>query len=609
MTPKERLYRDIEQICSKADALYGFYTRLHSYNDLGQPTELPEFIERARKLMGDRAAVYLYNAGIIRQQQGGEYDFSFPPTVADGGGMSYNRIGDEDGFDYRMTYFFDDRTANDRHNIYHELGHLMQYRLNMFNTREINRIYRFLSKGCNKKKMPKSEIARRFAKSSSYTNYLLESHANAFADACLLLRTENRGERIRQSISCYLRDADTFFEGLTDTDKEYPGMKYYASLPVQKAVIREVNRWFKNGELSRYKDSAGEIDFDAVALRMHDIVMEKAYSPQTFKQFLDMNFTAFHPKNEQGWRHFVPEAAAARIICLFDGKTRRDLQLLTDLHEDIDLTRRVPAFRPLPEKDQAAALLNLCCRLDNAIVALHNCAEVMEVDIPKYDELNLDCAIYYGGIPDSVIDTLTIKMTQNYDLRQDEIEMLLKPYQKEVNDLLNADYDENLLCNVMGAMNRPECREILWKMYYDRMKNPEAKICPEAIQLPLEKLSPKAMLKAEGRLFKDIRRIVMSEIGTGENGANINNLRLCIFNTAANDPDGLASSAFADKNFKLIPADRHGQILESLDKLHTLYFTDKNLFRQTMRKYHKVFLTLTKQTKNKPIGKPCGIER
>lgn len=611
MTPKDRLYRDIEQICSMADALYGFYTRLHRYDNLGRPVELPGFIERAQELMGDRAAVYLYNAGVIRQQRGGEYDFSFPPDVADGGGMSYDGIGDEDGFDYRMAYFFDDSTANDRHNVYHELGHLMQYRLKMFNAREINRIYRFLSKGCGKKKMPKSEIARRFAKSSSYTSYLLETHANAFADACLLLRADGRGERIKQSIDCYLRDADVFFEGLTDKDKEYPGMKYYSSLPVQKAVIREVNRWFKNGELSRYKDSAGEIDFDAVALRMHDIVMEKAYSPRTFKQFLDMDFTACHPKNEQGWRHSVPEAAAARIIRLFNGKTRRDLQRLTDFHEDIDLNRRVPTFRPLPEKDRAAALLNLCCRLDNAIVDLHNCAEVLEIDIPKYDELDFDRAIDYGGIPDSVIRTLTGKMTQDYGLNDDEVDALLHPYQKQVNGLLAKGYDKELLTGVMGATHRPECRSLLWQMYYERLNNPQAEICPEAVQVPLEKPSQKEIQRAEGRLFKDIRKIVLSEICAGDNGQNAGLLRLYILNAAQNAPDSLGTPDFAARaaSYARTGGLSEDGLVENLDRLHTLYFMDKDVFTQTMDKYYHALSGFEKRKGTAPAGFSRGIER
>lgn len=610
MIPKKQLYADIEKICAMANAVYGCYTGLHRYDSFGQPAELPAFVEKAQALMGDKAAVYLYNAGILRQQQGGQYDFNFPADVVDGGGMSYDNIGSEDGFDYRMAYFFDDKDTNDRHNIYHELGHLMQFKLNMFNAKEINRIYRFIGKGASKKKIPKSEIARRFVTSSSYTDYLLEAHANAFANACLLLRTNGRGERIKQSLNCYLRDGAAFFEGLKDGDKDYPGMKYYSSLPVQKAVIREVNRWFKTGEISKYKDAEGEIDFDAVALKMHDIVMEKAYSPRTFKQFLDMDFTASHPKDEQGWRHSVPEAAVAGFIRFFDVKAQNSLQERADFHEDIDLSRRVPDFKPLPEKDEAAVLLNLCCRLDNAVIDLHNCAEVLEIDIPKYDELDLDQAIAYGGIPDSVIRTLTGKMMKDCDLEKEEVDVLLKPYQENINKLLSGSGDKELLTDVMGAMNRPECRDMLWNMYYDRLENPQAEICPDAVRLPLTPLTQKQIQKEEGRLFKNIRKIVTSEICPSDNSQSASLLRLYILNTARHAPDRLGSADFAEKA-AVACSDGFSRedLVEKLDKLHTLYFMDKNIFCQTMQKYHKGLADSVSRPKNKNIAPFRGIER
>ena len=162
----------------------------------------------------------------------------------------------------------------------------------------------------------------------------------------------------------------------------------------------------------------------------------------------------------------------------------------------------------------------------------------------------------------------------------------------------------------MGAMNRPECRDILWNMYYDRLENPQAEICPDAVRLPLEPLTKKQIQKEEGRLFKNIRKIVTSEICPSDNGQSASLLRLYILNTSRYAPDRLGSADFAEKAaVACSDAFSRENLVEKLDKLHTLYFMDKNIFCQTMQKYHKVLTDSVSRPKSKNIVSFRGIER
>ena len=99
MVSKEVLYSDIESICRDTSAIFGCYSDLHEFGSKGEAVNLPSFIEKAKGLMGENASQYLFDAGIIRQQLGGDYDFNFAFDVMEGGGISYDQIGESDGHD------------------------------------------------------------------------------------------------------------------------------------------------------------------------------------------------------------------------------------------------------------------------------------------------------------------------------------------------------------------------------------------------------------------------------------------------------------------------------------------------------------------------------
>lgn len=596
MVSKEVLYSDIESICKDTNAMYGCYNDLHEFGPNGEATKLPEFIEKAKSLMGNNASHYLYQAGVIRQQIGGNYDFNFPFDVMDGGGMSYNQIGESDGYDYRFVFFFDDKTDSDQYNIYHELGHLMQFEHKLFQAKEINRLYKFLSKGVTKKGIPQSKMTKLFVDSFAYQEHLWEVHANSFATACIILRADNEKERKKQSFDCYLRSANTFFEGLKDSEKEYPGMKYYSNLPLQKHVIKEVNRWFASGEISQYKDENGNIDFHKVALKTRDLVLKYSYSPRTFKQFLDMDFLSVHPISEKGWRRSIPEALIAATIKKIHNPDQQKNTERTDYHEQLDFSRNYPEYKPLPERDEAAKLINICCRLDDALVNLTNGLEALEIEIDTYDELDLDRLIKYGSFPHSVIKTLSNKIAEEGKTDEKTASTLLLEYKEITDKLLATDYDKEKICNIMNAMNQPALRNAVWDMYYSRRTNDDTQIDIASVQLPLQEETKRSIQKAEFQLIKDIRKIIVNEIfeeGTPIETSKQHKLMQSIIETMSSEPKKLEQSDFAEKLLQNLTTNEKLQekikpsLIESLDKIHTLYFMDTQIFSQAISKHKK----------------------
>ncbi len=598
MFSKKRLYQDINQVCSLTDAVYGSYTELHKYDKNGSPVKLLEFINKAQKLMGENAAYYLYAGGILRQQMGGDYDFCFPSDVAEGGGVTVNQLGIKDGKDYRLVLFFDDKTLQDRYNIYHELGHLMQYRFNMFNHKDIRQIYNFMDKGIKAKKTSFGNLTKRFVSANNYQLHLYETHANAFATACMLLRCQNQKELRSQSLDCYLRAGNIFFEGVRDPQKIYPAMKYYSALPVQKATIREVNNWFKTGEINKYKKKNGDIDFGALAFKTREITLKHAYSPRTFSQFLKQKIFASHPSSEQGWRHSVPEAALLWLTRKLYNPDQASLDQRTKRHEQIDLQRRCPAFEPLPEKDEAAKLINMCCQIDNAVVELHNCCETIDIEIENHDEFDLNHAISAGHLPDSVVETVEKRLMFEHGISEEEAQILLKPYQDNINKILSKEYDTDAVLSIMDFMNTTNGRNQIWEMYYQKNADPETEIAPLDIVEKQEKPSKKEILKKEVKCFKDIRNIITDTLCQSVPNSEKTNFsevqRFVIDNIATeafyknNRAIGKQALNLAQQRIPQLKKQQPAQrFCEEIDKLYCLYFTKPDIFAQTVQKYRK----------------------
>lgn len=613
MVSQKQLYQDIEKICTQTNATYVCYNNVHIYGENGEPIMLPAFIEKAKELMGPKVSSYLYNSGIIRQQLGGDYDFKVPFEVMDGGGMSYNKIGSEDGHDYRIIYFFDDKTVDDQYNIYHELGHLTQFELNLFNNKELHKIYSFMNKGVSRKPLSFKKLGRKFIEGYKYQEHLLETHANAFATTCLLLRCDGKAERIKQSFDCYIRAGNTFFEGMTDEEKEYPAMKYYSALPVQKAVIREVNRWFNNGEIKKYKDANGDIDFLAVAQKTHDIVLEHDYSPRTFSQFLNQDIKALHPTDEQGWRHSVPEALVARAYKkLFHKERERYLKERTDLHETRDFERKIERFKPLREHDTTAKNLNICCRLDNCLIDLQNSFDCFDIEISDYDELDLFRSINCGGIPRSVINVISKRMAKQHNIMEEEAQILLGQYRINLNRILKKPHNKDDINNIMDTMNRPNGRNLVWDMYYARLENPRIDLPMQDIPTFSIERTKKQRLKDEGRIFKQVRDIVVHDFledCTEITPQNRSRIQQQLLHKIKINPDICGSRSFTyNLTSKFDNQQTKDNIKNCLNNLHCLYYMDPELFAKSVNRYYKTLCNScevqkaqTSSAKQKPV--------
>ena len=595
MISEEFVQKDIEEVCNLTKSVYGFYTDLNSYDKDGKPTKLTDFLEKARQLMGKNARRYLCTSRFLRQQRGGDYDFNFPLNVINGGGMTYAAIGQEDGNDYNAVYFYDKETWIQKYGIYHELGHLMQKHLNLFCRKEVREIYKFMSKGVNNRRLSKSEISKRFVSASNYIYHLCETHANAFATACMILRSQTDLDRKKSSLNSDMYSGSKFFEGLIDTEKEYPGMKYYSNIPLQKAIIKEVNSWYKNDKLSDYISAEGSINFEALAQKTHEIVLEHAYSPEEFRRFLDYKIYGRRNKGEKHkWNQSVFESIIGRIGYKLPRLVETQPEYLYYFDVISEDRNRAP-FKALPETDEEAKLLNICCRFDNTIVDMNNSFDLLDIETLEYDEIDFDKPIYYGSIPKTVIRSLSRKIARDNNVSSYDAYSVLLAYSNNVNDIFKRDYDKNAVCALMNAMNEPAGRSMIWEQYYKRAEDPQYKLDLQNIidkhaEEP-EMPSPKDKL----RLFKEIRQLVIND--AFENLPQFSpeqqrKMQHMIIEIADKNPDSLQEDELSKKIVASVSKRTNKKTLrtvdDTLDRLHTLYFLNTELFNTTLSQFRTV---------------------
>ena len=611
MFSEKLIENDIETVCKMTNTLYGFCDELSEYNREGN-TKLPEFMEKAEKLMGKNAFYYLFEGGIIQQQRGGDYDFNFELNVINNGGISYDNIGIEDNKHYRVAFFNGKKSWLQKFTIYHELGHLMQYHLNLFSSKEIDKIYHFMSKGVDGEQLSQSEIKRRFVRRGSYALHLLETHAEAFATACMILRSQNNTERKRQMLLGYLNAGKAFIDGMLDKDKVY-GFKYYSNFPLQRAVIKEVNSWFSNGEKAKYIDADGNINFEALAKKTHDITLEHAYSPEEFRRFLDYEVFARRSKNE---KHTWLSPWGAVVGCIGCAGYKLSQKLSGKENDYIDcldvinnVREQIP-FTPLKGKDKNSKLLNLCCQLDNAIAETNNALSLSENVCKGYDEIYIERAIRYGSIPQTVVKSLSRKIAADNHVIDRRIGLILQSYADNVNEILKTDFDKDALCDIMQAMNDQKVRYEIWDMYYKRLKNPKYPLNLQKFQTGYSKELP-ITLKNKLKMFKEIRKTIINN-NFGEkvkvSPEDRQKLEYMLIGTAAEAPEELKDANTGFLMFGVIKLEPKEAALRALNNtindLHTLYFIHPQLFDATMKQYLPTLLQSADTQKKKSVTRP-----
>ena len=478
-----KIYNDLDCFCRRYNCRYFFYDKLHIYDEQGQPSQMSAFLAEAERFLGPDYRNLLLERGVIIRFPGGGYDFNFRSNVENGGATCYSAIGEEQGLNKNILIFFGDQTMTERHNIYHEMAHIIQYDHDFYNFGILQKLYDFSAKEVKYK--GGSQLCQKFADAWDYCDYLREAHADAFATACMLLRCEDRKDFRRECKRSYIRSGMTFYQGSRDPDREYPSLRFYMSFPIEKEMIRQMKQHRRSGEDRQFFLPDGEINMEKLAEAVDEVVMKNAFSPRVFQQILDDDRKGRCGIHEKSWRRPLNEARWCRFLSILDlnGETKT-LQRKVDEHSRRNEERAAVSFERLKSADSSAALLNIACGLDDKSISLTEIMRFFKINPNSYAELDVMTALAAGRLPDAAVRTAKAKILKQKPHCGAFMAEMLEKYQKGVNKLLDVAEIPSATAGVLRLMQKnPAVRERIWEMYRQRRRDPQAAVCPEKFVL------------------------------------------------------------------------------------------------------------------------------
>ena len=288
MVKTKQVYEDLDEICRLTNSIYFNYVKLIS-EDITQGSlfNLKYFLEKSKELLGNDHIDILKNHNVILPAPYGLYHINF--DTKKNKGLNYN-------LDKGNLFFFtNDKTFSDRFTMYHEAAHSLQCKQNLFNEKEIGKVYDFLEQGLKIKN--NNPLVEFVINDTCYKHYLKEMHSEAFAAACVLLHSKNNIDFTRISLLLMKKSALRTIYGIKDTRYEYPSLKYYASLPVLKATIKQIKKWKTEGTPNHIFLN-NKINFEELSLNIAKLVWKNAYSPEIFKKYMS-NEWKFHRNKEE----------------------------------------------------------------------------------------------------------------------------------------------------------------------------------------------------------------------------------------------------------------------------------------------------------------------
>lgn len=177
------------------------------------------------------------------------------------------------------------RTPLDARKIfYHEYGHALCYRLNLWKNHPITPALQNYS--AEIKNRPQDEnLRRRYDRCFTYHKMLKEVHADTFASFCLFLKNPDDAEKIvniaASSFCNILRGKGDF---------------HYAQFPVTSRIIKQLEKDKQQNKLQKYYTHDGQLDFKLIAKITGALTQKYAYSPQTYQNML--NFIKTQPQEK-----------------------------------------------------------------------------------------------------------------------------------------------------------------------------------------------------------------------------------------------------------------------------------------------------------------------
>ena len=580
MINKSLVCRDIEAVLNSTKCFYGSYAELHRYDYKGSQTKMDEFISIAKLRFGENTEKALLRDKVILPNIDGGYDFNFV-NVSDAGGITYSNK------DWHAVLYYDVQDFYDRYTVYHELAHVIQESKRLFNPKIVNDIFQN-----NFSNYDYEKISGKKKYKLQYLKYLKETHAEVFAAACLLLRAKNFPERINLSRRIKARIGKMFLNGFDDGYNTYTSRKFYTDFNSKLRVVKDVNRWYRNGEVANFIDKQGNIDFENLALKVQDIVLKNIDSPKEFYDLL------YHNSFKQGTFY------KAKLFKMLDPKWLRlreveNLRISFRKHQRISDNLLSMKFQSLPETDEDAAIVNTVCRLDRAYTKIIRGCTEYSVDVEKFKYFNSENAVNYGRVPDSIQRVFLSRFFQDYD--QDEGEKIFGEYQREVNNaIFDSHADAEITAKIAAAMrDDPNVRSAVWNMYRQRQQNPNAKISPKDFAYDFPVVSHKQQQKKELAIFNRLKYIFFKKADDFSD-VEVHAIRKKIINLAECSPEKMENIDVTDI-YQTTQDDEKKQMIKLLARhisssVHALYYIDKDAFNNVMIKYAATLRKLNDKT-------------
>ncbi len=315
MLSKDEVIEDLNDVCNQTKARWLCYDDIHTI-DFKKDAEL--FISEMARLGYSKRDLLLLHKIELSYTGGAEIVHE---QEACGSGYTIRSKKNKN----QLVVLSGFETDFDKYTIYHECGHLYQFKYNMFNINHQN----------------------------EYNTYLVETHANTFATMVMLLKADNVLEYKKRKL---YRMAN----GVSFANDERKELIYYVSLPIELALMREIR---KKGRLKTKEEFSkhGILDYKKIAFYTAQLVKKHCFSQEEFEKIKNKEITSKYEKLKR-------KAKAYRILGetywnYIKSKCLRRIKR----HNKINQKREhlvIEKIQPLPQTDKETEIINAACLLD-----------------------------------------------------------------------------------------------------------------------------------------------------------------------------------------------------------------------------------------------------
>ncbi len=373
MLKPEEVREDLNKICHSNDAVWLDYDSIHTENE---QKDLKKYLKTYEYLGINREQLLLL--GGLSLKYGGGEQIAYGSMARLSGSTIRSLVNNKNlvcisGFD----------TLVEQYVVYHECGHLYQNSLGLFPVKN----------------------------QDNYIRYLRENHANTFAAAVFFIKTPKILDYKKARLWLLSKNTSDFFTNqeiingvFGNTWSKY----YYASLPVEAALLKDIHRQGRKNFIKKYTNSDGGIKFEELAYYCKDIVEANAYTPEYLESIMK-NPQIF--KKQRIYRQkkiyrILGKAFRAHITLIGKQKIKK--------RRAIDCKRRQyeqEKIKPLPDNNEEAYLFNQAAAIDIARTLisqqyselldlkevvkdedyLKNFEDIKEVNPEKYEQIVKRC--------------------------------------------------------------------------------------------------------------------------------------------------------------------------------------------------------------------------